>query len=52
MGTAHGTGDLALKVGSGNENVIVGLEGEDYSYALEVGLGTVEINTRPCRESL
>jgi gamma-glutamylcysteine synthetase len=43
-------GDLKPKTDSGNPNLIVGLEGEDYSYALEVGLGTVEVNTRPCRD--
>ena len=32
------------------EKFVVGLEGTDYSYALEVGLGTVEITTRPCRD--
>jgi gamma-glutamylcysteine synthetase len=30
--------------------LIVGLDGADYSYALEVGIGTVEVNTRPCRD--
>jgi gamma-glutamylcysteine synthetase len=34
---------------SGQRDFIVGLKGADYSYALEVGLGTVEINTRPCQ---
>ncbi len=43
-------GDLTRKVDTGNPNLTVGLEGEDYSYALEVGLGTVEISTRPCRD--
>ena len=43
-------GDLTPKVDTGNSNLIVGLAGDDYSYALEVGLGTVEINTRPCRD--
>ena len=33
----------------GQRDFIVGLKGRDYSYALEVGLGTVEINTRPCQ---
>ncbi|HXF64218.1 MAG TPA: glutamate-cysteine ligase family protein [Caldilineaceae bacterium] len=41
-------GDLTPKVDSGNPNLIVGLDGETFSYALEVGVGTVEINTRPC----
>ena len=43
-------GDLTRKVDTGNPNLTVGLEGEDYSYALDVGLGTVEISTRPCRD--
>ncbi len=34
---------------AGRPPFIVGLKGYDYSYALEVGLGTIEINTRPCR---
>ncbi len=45
-------GTLEPEYGAGaNEqrNFIVGLKGPDYSYALEVGLGTVEISTRPCR---
>ncbi len=41
-------GDLTPKFDSGNPQVIVGLQGGDYSYALEVGLGTVEVTTRPC----
>lgn len=41
-------GDLTPKFDSGSRHLIVGLEGTDYSYALEVGLGTVEVNTRPC----
>lgn len=32
----------------GNEQMIVGLKGDDFTYMLEVGLGTVEVNTRPC----
>ena len=32
--------------------MIVGLTGIDFSYALEVGVGTVEINTRPCTDLL
>jgi gamma-glutamylcysteine synthetase len=43
-------GDLTPKLDSGNPQLIVGLEGTDYSYALEVGLGTVEVNTRPCSD--
>lgn len=41
-------GDLEPKYDDGTRNLIVALTGEDYSYALEVGVGTVEINTRPC----
>ncbi|MEM7131565.1 MAG: glutamate-cysteine ligase family protein [Chloroflexota bacterium] len=37
------------QVRSGNEQMIVGLRGDDYTYMLEVGLGTIEINTRPCQ---
>ena len=43
-------GDLKPKYDSGASNLIVGLEGDEYSYALEVGAGTVEINTRPCSD--
>jgi gamma-glutamylcysteine synthetase len=31
-------------------NFITGLKGPDYSYALEVGLGTIEVTTRPCQD--
>ena len=34
----------------GQREFIVGLKGPDYSYALEVGLGTLEVSTRPCRD--
>lgn len=30
-------------------NLIVGLDCGDYNYALEVGIGTIEINSRPCQ---
>ena len=43
-------GDLHPKFDAGNQNLIVALEGQDYSYALEVGVGTVEVNTRPCSD--
>lgn len=33
---------------SGNPRLIVGADGVDHKYALEVGVGTIEINTRPC----
>ena len=41
-------GDFVEKSDPGNPNLLVALEGEDFSYALEVGLGTIEVNTRPC----
>lgn len=34
----------------GQRDFIVGLKGPDYAYALEVGVGTMEISTRPCRD--
>lgn len=46
-------GGLVAEYGAGRpgqRDFIVGLKGQDYSYALEVGVGTVEINTRPCRD--
>lgn len=33
---------------TGNPRLIVGADGDDYKYALEVGVGTIEVNTRPC----
>lgn len=45
-------GDLTRKLDGSESRLIVGLEGAAYSYALEVGLGTVEINTRPCASLL
>lgn len=41
-------GDMEPQFDRGTTNMIVGLTGEDFSYALEVGVGTIEINTRPC----
>jgi gamma-glutamylcysteine synthetase len=41
-------GDLHEHYDSGTPNLIVGLEGEEYTYELEVGVGTVEVVTRPC----
>lgn len=49
------TDDLTPEYGAGaagHPPFIVGLAGPDYSYALEVGLGTIEISTRPCRTLL
>ncbi|MCB9140003.1 MAG: hypothetical protein H6642_16800 [Caldilineaceae bacterium] len=34
------------------DEFIVGLDSPDFSYALEVGVGTVEVTTRPCRDLL
>jgi len=42
-------GDYAEKYDTGNPNLLVTLAGEEYTYALEVGLGTIEVNTAPCR---
>ncbi len=33
---------------SGNPDLVVRLDGPGYSYTLEVGLGTIEVNTGPC----
>lgn len=41
-------GDLKPKLDGNVSHLVVGLDGDVYSYALEVGLGTVEVNTRPC----
>ena len=41
-------GDFVESSDPSNSNLLVSLQGEDYSYALEVGLGTIEVNTRPC----
>lgn len=41
-------GDWQEHYDSGTPNLMVGLEGEDVSYELEVGVGTIEIVTRPC----
>jgi len=46
-------GDLAPHYGPSaqdNEEMIVALKGADFTYALEVGVGTVEVNTRPCAD--
>jgi len=42
--------DFVEKTDPANPNLIVALEGEDFSFALEVGLGTIEVNTRPCAQ--
>lgn len=41
-------GDLHEHYDSGTLNLIVGLDGAEYSFALEVGVGTIEVVTRPC----
>ncbi len=46
-------GDLTPSYGpsaQGDEELIVALKGADFTYALEVGVGTVEVNTRPCAD--
>jgi gamma-glutamylcysteine synthetase len=43
-------GDLHYKTDGPDARLVVGLEGERFSYALEVGHGTVEINTKPCSD--
>ncbi len=43
-------GDLKYKTDGPDARMVVGLNGERFSYALEVGHGTVEINTKPCRD--
>lgn len=45
-------GDLQPKFDAVNQQLMVGLEGPDYGYALEVGRGTIEISTRPCQHLL
>lgn len=41
-------GSFTPKYDTGRENLLVALDGADYSYALEVGVGTLEVNTQPC----
>lgn len=44
-------GDLKPKfepTSTPGHDFIVALQGEDFSFALEVGVGTIELNTRPC----
>lgn len=49
--TLLATPQLEPEYGPGPQrNFITGLKGPDYSYALEVGLGTIEVNTRPCED--
>ncbi len=43
-------GDLTPKYDAVNRDQLVELSGPDFSYALEVGKGTIEINTRPCTD--
>ena len=39
---------LKVKRDAVNTDLIVGLDGDSYSYALEVGKGTIELNVGPC----
>ncbi len=43
-------GDLTPKFDAAYPDLTVGLSGPEFSYALEVGKGTIEINTRPCAD--
>ncbi len=43
-------GDLKEHYDSGTPNLIAGLDGDEYSYEIEVGVGTVEVVTRPCTD--
>jgi len=43
------TAGLVAHYDTGNDRLIVGVDGEEYKYALEVGIGTIELNTRPCQ---
>ncbi|MFZ1754237.1 MAG: glutamate-cysteine ligase family protein [Caldilineaceae bacterium] len=43
-------GDLTPKYDSAYPDLLVSLSGPEFSYALEVGKGTIEINTRPCAD--
>ena len=43
-------GDLTPKYDAAYPELLVGLSGPEFSYALEVGRGTIEINTRPCAD--
>lgn len=43
-------GDLTPKYDGAYPEMQVALSGPDFSYALEVGKGTIEINTRPCAD--
>ncbi len=41
-------GNCKLKYDTGTANLLVEVSDSDHSYASEVGLGTLEINTHPC----
>jgi gamma-glutamylcysteine synthetase len=43
-------GDLHEHYDKGTPNLIVALDGTEYNYEIEVGVGTVEIVTRPCTD--
>lgn len=42
------TQGLTAHYDTGNQRLIVGVDDVDYKYALEVGIGTIELTTRPC----
>lgn len=44
-----GYGDLKPKYDAGSDNLLVEASGAEGSYTIEVGVGTMEVNTRPCR---
>jgi gamma-glutamylcysteine synthetase len=41
-------GDLKTKRDTGNPGLTVEAAGNEFSYTIEVGVGTMELNTRPC----
>ncbi len=42
-------GDLKAKFDTGTPNLIVEATGTESSFTIEVGVGTMEVNTRPCQ---
>ncbi|MEZ4673530.1 MAG: glutamate-cysteine ligase family protein [Caldilineaceae bacterium] len=44
------TSNFAAHYDHASPHLIVGVDGPGYHFALEVGVGTIEINTRPCRD--
>lgn len=45
-------GDLKTKRDAGNPGLTVEVAGNEFSYTIEVGMGTMEVNTRPCAHLL